>query len=60
MDIEIPIIVEQLYAAMVTSPDPKFWPDYMKHDPVKGHGLWSFYRGVQLGVRLCTVCLGGH
>jgi len=54
---DIPLIIEELYRGMVTGPDPKFWPDYLKHDPVTGHGLWSFYNGLKIGLQLGAACL---
>lgn len=56
MDNQIPIIIEQLYLAIVTEPNPNFWPDYLKDVPIKGHGLWSFYRGLQVGLQLANAC----
>ena len=53
---DIPILVDELYRYFVTQPDPRFWPDYIQ-DPVQGHGLWSFYQGLRLGVRLSDACL---
>lgn len=52
----IPIIVDELYRYFVTQPDPQFWPDYIQ-DPVQGHGLWSFYQGLRLGIQLSDACL---
>ena len=57
---EIPIIVEALYRYFVTSPDPRFWPDYLKKEPVQGHGLWSFFQGLKLGMQLSAACLEQH
>ena len=57
MEPEIPIVIETLYHAIVTGPDPHFWPDYLKHEPVQGHGLWSFYQGLRLGLQLSHACL---
>ena len=57
MDDSTPDIVEQLYRYFVTEPDPRFWPDYFRHDPVQGHGLWSFYQGLRLGIQLSDACL---
>ena len=57
MEPEIPVIVELLYRYFVTRPNPHFWPDYLKKEPVQGHGLWSFYQGIQLGLRLAVACL---
>lgn len=57
MEPQIPIIIEQLYAYFVTEPDPALWPDYLRDVPVKGHGLWSFYQGLKLGLQVSNACL---
>ena len=57
MEPHIPIIVEMLYKYFVTQPDPSFWPDHLNADPVHGHGLWSFYQGLQLGIQLMDASL---
>ena len=57
MEPTIPAIVEALYKYFVTQPDPRFWPDYLKKDPIQGHGLWSFYQGLCLGVQLTDACM---
>lgn len=57
MDYDIPIIVDELYRYFVTQPDPRFWPDYLKKDPIQGHGLWAFYQGLQLGMQVADACL---
>lgn len=57
MEKEIPTMVELLYCGMVTGPDPKFWPDYLKEDPVRAHGLWSFYSGLKMGLQLGAACM---
>ncbi len=57
MDKDIPIIVETLYRYFVTQPDPHFWPDYLKNEPIQGHGLWAFYQGLCLGIQLTDACL---
>lgn len=57
MEPKIPVIVEQLYRCFVTEPDPRFWPEYLRDLPVKGHGLWSFYQGLCLGIQLTDACL---
>ena len=54
---EIPAIVEALYRYFVTAPEPIFWPDYLKKDAVQGHGLWSFYQGLRLGIQISDACL---
>lgn len=56
MDNQIPTIIEVLYHAIVAEPEPRFWPDYLKDAPIKGHGLWSFYRGLQVGLQLANAC----
>ena len=57
MESTIPAIVEELYRYFVTDPNPDFWPNYFRGDPVKGHGLWAFYQGLQLGMQLTDACL---
>lgn len=57
MDIEIPEMVELLYSGMVTGPDPRLWPEHMRGDPVRAHGLWSFYSGLRMGLQLGAACL---
>ncbi|USF25705.1 hypothetical protein N510_000617 [Firmicutes bacterium ASF500] len=57
MEHEIPMIVKLLYAGMVTGPDPSFWPEEMKDDPIRGHGLWTFYSGLRMGLQLGAACL---
>ena len=54
---QIPIVVDELYHSFVTPPNPKFWPEYIRHDPVTAHGLWSFYQGLCLGIRVSQACL---
>lgn len=57
MEESIPAIVEQLYYYFVTEPNPDFWPDHLKKLPIKGHSLWAFYQGLQLGMQLTDACL---
>lgn len=57
MEQNIPLIVETLYKYFVTQPNSDFWPDYLKKEPVQGHGLWSFYQGLCLGIQLTDACL---
>ena len=57
MENQIPYIVDALYQYFVPEPDPKFCPDYLKSEPVKGHGLWAFYQGLRLGLQLSGACL---
>ena len=56
MDQNIPTIIDALYRYFVTEPDPRFWPDYFRHDPVQRHGLWSFYQRLRLGIQLSAAC----
>ena len=53
---EIPFVVELLYGDFVLPPDPKLWPEQIR-DPVKGHGLYAFYQGLTLGLRLANACM---
>lgn len=57
MEPQIPNIVENLYYYFVTEPNPEFWPDHLRHDPLKGHSLWAFYQGLRLGIQLTDACL---
>ena len=57
MDNEIPDMVELLYYGMVTGPDPALWPENLRDDPVRAHGLWSFYSGLRMGLQLGVACL---
>ena len=57
MEPEIPNIVGELYQSMVTGPTPDFWPENLRDKPVQGHGLWSFYQGLRLGLQLSHACL---
>ena len=58
MNNEIPDIIELIYRGMVTGPDPELWPEHLMDDPVKAHGLWSFYSGLRMGLQLGAACLG--
>ena len=57
MDKEFPIIVEELYHAFVGEPTPRLWPEYLRDAPVQGHGMWAFYQGLEVGLRLAAACL---
>ena len=57
MQNEIPFVVQDLYLNFVSQPNPDFWPDDMRDDPVRGHALWAFYQGLRLGVQLGDACL---
>lgn len=57
MEPNIPFIVESLYPYFVPGPLPEYWPDYLRNDPVRAHGLWSFYQGLRLGMQIADACL---
>ena len=57
MGTTIPIVIEELYRGLVPGPNPAFWPEYLRENPVEDHGLWSFYHGLQLGLQLAAACL---
>lgn len=57
MEQDIPTIIEVLYNALVGEPQPFLWPDYLRKAPIRGHGLWSFYQGLQVGIQLAAACL---
>lgn len=52
----IPQVVDDLYDHFVAAPNPKFWPSYLQDNPIQGHGMWSFYQGLLLGLRLANAC----
>lgn len=54
---EIPIIVEELYTYFSHESTPDDWPHGLEDNPIQGHGMWSFYQGLKLGMRLSAVCL---
>ena len=57
MEQKIPIIIETLYRYLVVEQPPDCWPDYLRDDPVRAHGLWAFYQGLRLGLQLSDACL---
>lgn len=57
MDNEFPVIVEELYYALVGEVSPSLWPEEFRDNPVRGHGMWSFYQGLQVGMQLAAACL---
>ncbi len=57
MEPQIPTVISELYRSFVTDPNPKFWPEYIRDDPVAAHGLWSFYQGLRLGMQVSQACL---
>ena len=52
----IPDIMEELFLAWVPGPEPGQWPEYLREDPVRGYGLFCFYQGFALGLRLDQAC----
>ena len=57
MNYEIPMLVEILYYDFSHELVPESWAGGFEDDPVQGHGLWSFYQGLKLGMRLSAICL---
>ena len=57
MNNEIPMLVEELYYEYAHELTPNNWPCGFEGNPVQGHGLWSFYQGLKLGMRLSAICL---
>ena len=57
MDGEIPYLIEELYYQYSHTPVPDSWPKGFENNPVQGHGLWSFYQGLKLGMSLSAACL---
>lgn len=57
MEHQIPEIVEELYYTFVGEPKPFLWPERLQEKPVLGHGMWAFYRGLQVGFQIAAACL---
>ncbi len=53
----IPLLVENLYYQYSHELVPESWPGGFENNPVQGHGLWSFYQGLRLGLQLSAICL---
>ena len=53
---EIPDIIDELYRAWVPAPAPRLWPEYLREDPIRGYGMFCFYRGLALGLQLGEAC----
>lgn len=53
---DIPNIVELIYRAMVPGPNPDFWPERLKDDPLLAHSMWTFCFGLKLGLQLGSAC----
>ena len=54
---EIPMLVEDLYNHYSHELVPDSWVGGFEENPVQGHGLWSFYQGLRLGLQLTDACL---
>lgn len=46
--------MELLYHAWITDPNPEFWPEHLRDDPVLGHGQYCFHEGLSLGLLLAV------
>lgn len=57
MNGEIPMLIEELYYHYSYELVPSCWPKGLEDNPVQGHGLWSFYQGMKLGMGLSAACL---
>ena len=55
---EIPYLVEELYYQYSHQLVQESWVNGLEDNPVHGHGMWSFYQGLRLGMRLSAACLG--
>ncbi len=53
---KIPFVIELLYAQRVPGPQPQRWPEELKSNPIIGHGMFSFYDGLKLGLQLAASC----
>ncbi len=51
---EIPEVVEDLFYQVFTIPDEKDWPARFGGSDIVAHDLYSFYYGLQMGVRLSS------
>lgn len=56
MENRIPPIIEELYHYFAWEPQPSRWPDYIKADPIRAHGLLAFYRGLEVGLHIAQAC----
>jgi len=54
---EIPMLVEDLYYHYSHELVPESWVGGLEDNPVQGHGLWSFYQGLKLGMQIAVSCL---
>ena len=53
---QVPDIIDELFHAWVPSPRPELLPEHLREDPVRGSGLFCFYQGLALGLRLDQAC----
>lgn len=59
MENEFPTVIEELYNAFVGEPKPFLWPERLRDVPLRGHGMWAFYRGIQVGMQITAACQNG-
>lgn len=52
----IPELIDELYRHFVPFQHPEVWPEYIAHDPIQAHGMYSFYQGLLLGFQLSDAC----
>ena len=53
---QVPDIIYELFHACVPSPRPELLPEHLRKDPVRGYGLFCFYQGLAMGLRLDQAC----
>lgn len=51
-------LFEMLFLALCPSYRPDMAPDYLKGDPVRAYGQYTFRMGFQLGLCLAVASLG--
>ncbi len=51
---DIPEVVEDLFYQIFTIPDKKDWPKNFAGNDIVAHDLYSFYYGLQMGIRLSS------
>lgn len=51
------ILFTILFDAWCMPYDPEKVPHYLQNNPVKAYGLYTFQRGVKLGMELASSCL---
>lgn len=54
---DIPGIIRELYSYFIVPPNPELWPEHLRSNPTQGHGLYSFYTGLQIGLQIAAAGL---